>query len=30
LSLMNSLADDHWLVPLRPLASFKSIIALKD
>jgi TolB-like protein/tetratricopeptide (TPR) repeat protein len=30
LSLMNSLADDHWLVPLRPLPSFKSIIALKD
>lgn len=30
LSLMNSLADDHWLVPLRPLASFKSIVALKD
>ena len=30
LSLMNSLADDHWLVPLRPLPSFQSIIALKD
>ena len=30
LSLMNSLADDHWLVPLRPLRSFQSIIALKD
>jgi TolB-like protein/tetratricopeptide (TPR) repeat protein len=30
LSLMNSLADDHWLVPLRQLPSFKSIIALKD
>ena len=30
LSLMNSLADDHWLAPLRPLPSFKSIIALKD
>jgi len=30
LSLMNSLADDHWLAPLRPLASFKSIVALKD
>jgi TolB-like protein/tetratricopeptide (TPR) repeat protein len=30
LSLMNSLADDHWLVPLRPLPSFKSITALKD
>jgi tetratricopeptide (TPR) repeat protein len=30
LSLMNSLADDHWLVPLRTLPSFKSIIALKD
>jgi tetratricopeptide (TPR) repeat protein len=29
-SLMNSLADDHWLVPLRPLRSFQSIIALKD
>ncbi|MDP9205024.1 MAG: serine/threonine-protein kinase [Gemmatimonadota bacterium] len=30
LSLMNSLADDHWLAPLRPLPSFRSIIALKD
>jgi hypothetical protein len=30
LSLMNSLADDHWLVPLRPLRSFQAIIALKD
>lgn len=30
LSLMNSLADDHWLAPLRPLRSFQSIIALKD
>jgi thioredoxin-like negative regulator of GroEL len=30
LSLMNSLGDDHWLVPLRPLRSFQSIIALKD
>jgi TolB-like protein/tetratricopeptide (TPR) repeat protein len=30
LSLMNSLADDHWLVPLHPLPSFKSLIALKD
>ncbi|MDB5937314.1 MAG: hypothetical protein JWQ01_4658 [Massilia sp.] len=30
LSLMNSIADDHWLAPLRPLPSFKSIIALKD
>jgi hypothetical protein len=30
LSLMNSLADDHWLVPLRPLPSFRSIVALKD
>jgi tetratricopeptide (TPR) repeat protein len=30
LSLMNSLADDHWLVPLRRLPSFKSIVALKD
>ena len=30
LSLMNSLADDHWLVPLRPLPSFQSIVALKD
>jgi TolB-like protein/tetratricopeptide (TPR) repeat protein len=30
LSLMNSLADDHWLVPLRPLPSFKAIVALKD
>lgn len=30
LSLMNSLADDHWLVPLRPLRSFQSMIALKD
>jgi TolB-like protein/tetratricopeptide (TPR) repeat protein len=29
-SLTNSLADDHWLVPLRPLSSFQSIIALKD
>jgi hypothetical protein len=29
-SLMNSLADDHWLAPLRPLPSFKSIVALKD
>lgn len=30
LSLMNSLADDHWLVPLRPLRSFQAIVALKD
>ena len=30
LSLMNSLADDHWLAPLRSLRSFQSIIALKD
>ncbi len=30
LTLMNSLADDHWLVPLRPLPSFQSVIALKD
>jgi tetratricopeptide (TPR) repeat protein len=30
LSLMNSLADDHWLAPLRPLPSFQSVIALKD
>jgi TolB-like protein len=30
LSLMNSLGDDHWLVPLRSLRSFQSIIALKD
>ncbi len=30
LSLMNSLADDNWLAPLRPLPSFQSIIALKD
>jgi tetratricopeptide (TPR) repeat protein len=30
LSLMNSLADDHWLAPLRRLLSFKSIVALKD
>jgi tetratricopeptide (TPR) repeat protein len=30
LSLMNSLADDHWLVPLRRLPSFRSIVALKD
>jgi TolB-like protein/tetratricopeptide (TPR) repeat protein len=29
-SLMNSLADDHWLAPLRRLPSFKSIVALKD
>jgi tetratricopeptide (TPR) repeat protein len=29
-SLMNSLADDHWLAPLRPLRSFQSIVALKD
>ena len=30
LSLMNSLADDHWLVPLRPLRSYQAIVALKD
>ncbi len=30
LSLMNSLADDHWLVPLRALPSFRSIMALND
>lgn len=30
LSLMNSLADDHWLSTLRPLRSFQSIVALKD
>ena len=30
LSLMNSLADDHWLSPLRPLPSFRSVVALKD
>jgi hypothetical protein len=30
LSLMNSLADDHWLVPLRRLPSFRSAIALRD
>jgi len=30
LSLMNSLADDHWLVPLRPLRSFQAIVALKN
>jgi TolB-like protein/tetratricopeptide (TPR) repeat protein len=30
LSLMNSLTDDHWLVPLRPLPSFQSVVALKD
>jgi tetratricopeptide (TPR) repeat protein len=30
LSLMNSLADDHWLVPLRTLPSFRSIMALND
>lgn len=30
LSLMNSLGDDHWLVPLRPLRSFQAIVALKD
>jgi TolB-like protein/tetratricopeptide (TPR) repeat protein len=30
LSLMNALADDHWLVPLRRLPSFRSIVALKD
>ena len=30
LSLINSLADDNWLAPLRPLPSFQSIIALKD
>jgi hypothetical protein len=30
LSLMNSLADDHWLIPLRPLRSFQAIVALKD
>jgi hypothetical protein len=29
-SLMNSLADDYWLAPLRRLPSFKSIVALKD
>jgi len=30
LTLMNSLADDHWLVPLRRLRSFQAIVALKD
>lgn len=30
LSLMNSLADDHWLVPLRTLPAFRSIMALND
>jgi hypothetical protein len=30
LSLMNSLADDHWLAPLRTLPSFRSIAALND
>jgi TolB-like protein/tetratricopeptide (TPR) repeat protein len=30
LSLMNSLADDHWLAPLRPVPSFRSLTALKD
>jgi len=30
LSLTNLLDDDHWLSPLRPLPSFRSIVALKD
>lgn len=30
ITLMNSMAEDHWLVPLRPLPSFQSVIALKD
>lgn len=30
LSLMNSLADDHWLTPLRRLRSFQSLVVLRD